>query len=345
MYKLELKNIKKSYKDKDIIRGLSLSVKSGEKISILGPSGCGKTTLLGIISGIKGDFNGSIFLDGKDITNLPTNKRNIVVVSQDNLLFPHMNVFDNIGFGLDVRKYSNEDKIKKVKELLDEIGLSGYENKKINKLSGGEKQRVALARALCVDPDILLLDEAYSSLDTKLREKMRELTMRLQSKKNLTTILVTHDKEEAILFSDRVAVMLDGSIRQIDSPQEVYDHPLNLDIAKFMMSDNFIDMKYLKNVVESDKRGVVFVKPEDVIINDKDDRVNNLEENKKLDELNKKLIDCKICGKVYSGSKIRYSVDIGDNRIIYSDDYMRKEFSIGDNKKIYFRKFNFYLED
>lgn len=110
MYKLELKNIKKSYKDKDIIRGLSLSVKSGEKISILGPSGCGKTTLLGIISGIKGDFNGSIFLDGKDITNLPTNKRNIVVVSQDNLLFPHMNVFDNIGFGLDVRKYSNEDK-------------------------------------------------------------------------------------------------------------------------------------------------------------------------------------------------------------------------------------------
>lgn len=193
--KLTLSNINKNYKEKKVLKNLNLNVYESERLSILGPSGCGKSTLLRIIAGLESDFTGTIYIDESEINNIPTNKRNVVMVTQENYLFLHLNVFENIAFPMRARKVDNKKIKEKVTVLLEEIKLSGYENKKVNQLSGGEKQRIALARALAAEPDVLLLDEAYSSLDANLRIAIRELTMQLQKKHNITTILVTHDKE------------------------------------------------------------------------------------------------------------------------------------------------------
>lgn len=314
MYKLEMKGINKSFRNNKVLKNMKLSLFEGERLSILGPSGCGKSTMLGIMAGIVDDFEGEILLDGRDISNLASNKRNIVIVSQENLLFPHMNVYDNIGFGLKIRKKDKKFIEEKVKILLEEIKLVGYENKKVSKLSGGEKQRVALARALAVEPELLLLDEAYSSLDTHLREKMRELTIRLQEKHNITTILVTHDKQEALLFSDRVGVMLDAEIKQIDTPQKIYEKPNNFDIASFMLDDNFIEIEGKK----------LFIKPEEIKIleSDKKEDLDLLEKNQKLiesreeknSEINNSIrinyIDAILESSNYSGVSVKHIVKV-----------------------------------
>lgn len=339
MYKLEMKGINKSFRNNKVLKNMKLSLFEGERLSILGPSGCGKSTMLGIMAGIVDDFEGEILLDGRDISNLASNKRNIVIVSQENLLFPHMNVYDNIGFGLKIRKKDKKFIEEKVKILLEEIKLVGYENKKVSKLSGGEKQRVALARALAVEPELLLLDEAYSSLDTHLREKMRELTIRLQEKHNITTILVTHDKQEALLFSDRVGVMLDGEIKQIDTPQKIYEKPNNFDIASFMLDDNFIEIEGKK----------LFIKPEEIKIleSDKKEDLDLLEKNQKLiesreeknSEINNSIrinyIDAILESSNYSGVSVKHIVK-ANKRDLYS--FIDKEDSLlfSNNRKIDF---------
>ena len=329
MYKLEMKGINKSFRNNKVLKNMKLSLFEGERLSILGPSGCGKSTMLGIMAGIVDDFEGEILLDGRDISNLASNKRNIVIVSQENLLFPHMNVYDNIGFGLKIRKKDKKFIEEKVKILLEEIKLVGYENKKVSKLSGGEKQRVALARALAVEPELLLLDEAYSSLDTHLREKMRELTIRLQEKHNITTILVTHDKQEALLFSDRVGVMLDGEIKQIDTPQKIYEKPNNFDIASFMLDDNFIEIEGKK----------LFIKPEEIKIleSDKKEDLDLLDKNQKLiesreeknSEINNSIIinyiDAILESSNYSGVSVKHIVKV-NKRDLYS--FIDKEDSL-----------------
>lgn len=339
MYKLEMKGINKSFRNNKVLKNMKLSLFEGERLSILGPSGCGKSTMLGIMAGIVDDFEGEILLDGRDISNLASNKRNIVIVSQENLLFPHMNVYDNIGFGLKIRKKDKKFIEKKVTILLEEIKLVGYENKKVSKLSGGEKQRVALARALAVEPELLLLDEAYSSLDTHLREKMRELTIRLQEKHNITTILVTHDKQEALLFSDRVGVMLDGEIKQIDTPQKIYEKPNNFDIASFMLDDNFIEIEGKK----------LFIKPEEIKIleSDKKEDLDLLDKNQKFiesreeknSEINNSIrinyIDAILESSNYSGVSVKHIVK-ANKRDLYS--FIDKEDSLlfSNNRKIDF---------
>lgn len=339
MYKLEMKGINKSFRNNKVLKNMKLSLFEGERLSILGPSGCGKSTMLGIMAGIVDDFEGEILLDGRDISNLASNKRNIVIVSQENLLFPHMNVYDNIGFGLKIRKKDKKFIEEKVKILLEEIKLVGYENKKVSKLSGGEKQRVALARALAVEPELLLLDEAYSSLDTHLREKMRELTIRLQEKHNITTILVTHDKQEALLFSDRVGVMLDGEIKQIDTPQKIYEKPNNFDIASFMLDDNFIEIEGKK----------LFIKPEEIKIleSDKKEDLDLLDKNQKFiesreeknSEINNSIrinyIDAILESSNYSGVSVKHIVKV-NKRDLYS--FIDKEDSLlfSNNRKIDF---------
>lgn len=339
MYKLEMKGINKSFRNNKVLKNMKLSLFEGERLSILGPSGCGKSTMLGIMAGIVDDFEGEILLDGRDISNLASNKRNIVIVSQENLLFPHMNVYDNIGFGLKIRKKDKKFIEEKVKILLKEIKLVGYENKKVSKLSGGEKQRVALARALAVEPELLLLDEAYSSLDTHLREKMRELTIRLQEKHNITTILVTHDKQEALLFSDRVGVMLDGEIKQIDTPQKIYEKPNNFDIASFMLDDNFIEIEGKK----------LFIKPEEIKIleSDKKEDLDLLEKKQKFiesreeknSEINNSIrinyIDAILESSNYSGVSVKHIVKV-NKRDLYP--FIDKEDSLlfSNNRKIDF---------
>lgn len=312
MCKLEVKNIKKTYSKKEVLKGLDLKIYEGERLSILGPSGCGKSTFLKILAGIIEEFEGEIILNKKDITRTPSNKRNIVVVSQDNLLFPHMNVYENIAFGLRVRKYKEEEIKKIVENLLEEVGLSGYGKKKVGKLSGGEQQRVALIRALAVKPEVILLDEAYSSLDANLREKMRELTIYLQKKHNITTILVTHDKDEALVFSDRVAVMLDGGICQVDEPKKVYEEPKSLEVARFLLEDNFIE--------EEDK--VTLIRPEDIRMVEEGEEAIILERN-------------------YAKARFIYTIEVGGRRLKL-DDFTRTKYEVGSKIHIKVVKKNEY---
>lgn len=338
MYKLELQNIQKKFSNKNVLDGLNLQVKKGERISILGPSGCGKSTTLSIISGLIDDFEGKVILDGEDITSKAANKRNIVIVNQENLLFPHMNVYENIAFGLRVRKKSKDEIDKKVKDLLSDIGLEGYEKKKVSMISGGEKQRVALARALAVEPEVLLLDEAYSSLDTNLRERMRELTIGLQKKHNTTMILVTHDKEEAILFSDRIAIMLNGKLEQIDYPEEVYTNPKTKSAAKFMVDDNFIEID----------GATILIKPEDIDIYKEADVQNDFENalNKFVKEninLEGKVFSAEVKKVVYSGTKMKYILNIGE-RTLKVDDFDMNRYEVGDKIGIVVKKTNIYRD-
>ena len=338
MYKLELQNIQKKFYNKNVLDGLNLQVKKGERISILGPSGCGKSTTLSIIAGLIDDFDGKVILDGEDITSKAANKRNIVIVNQENLLFPHMNVYENIAFGLRVRKKSKDEIDKKVKDLLSDIGLEGYEKKKVSMISGGEKQRVALARALAVEPEVLLLDEAYSSLDTNLRERMRELTIGLQKKHNTTMILVTHDKEEAILFSDRIAIMLNGKLEQIDHPEEIYTNPKTKAVAKFMVDDNFIEID----------RATILIKPEDIDIYKEADVQNDFENdlNKFVKEninLEGKLFSAEVKKVVYSGTKMKYILNVGE-RTLKVDDFDMNRYEVGDKIGIVVKKTNIYRD-
>lgn len=338
MYKLELQNIQKKFSNKNVLDGLNLQVKKGERISILGPSGCGKSTTLSIIAGLIDDFEGKVILDGEDITSKAANKRNIVIVNQENLLFPHMNVYENIAFGLRVRKKSKDEIDKKVKDLLSDIGLEGYEKKKVSMISGGEKQRVALARALAVEPEVLLLDEAYSSLDTNLRERMRELTIGLQKKHNTTMILVTHDKEEAILFSDRIAIMLNGKLEQIDYPEEVYTNPKTKSAAKFMVDDNFIEID----------GATILIKPEDIDIYKEADVQNDFENalNKFVKEninLEGKVFSAEVKKVVYSGTKMKYILNVGE-RTLKVDDFDMNRYEVGDKIGIVVKKTNIYRD-
>lgn len=338
MYKLELQNIQKKFSNKNVLDGLNLQVKKGERISILGPSGCGKSTTLSIVAGLIDDFEGKVILDGEDITSKAANKRNIVIVNQENLLFPHMNIYENIAFGLRVRKNSKDEIDKKVKDLLSDIGLEGYEKKKVSMISGGEKQRVALARALAVEPEVLLLDEAYSSLDTNLRERMRELTIGLQKKHNTTMILVTHDKEEAILFSDRIAIMLNGKLEQIDYPEEIYTNPKTKAVAKFMVDDNFIEID----------RATILIKPEDIDIYKEADVQNDFENdlNKFVKEninLEGKVFSAEVKKVVYSGTKMKYILNIGE-RTIKVDDFDMNRYEVGDKIGIVVKKTNIYRD-
>ncbi len=238
---LKLTNINKSYGDNLVLKDFNLEVEDGQLVSLLGPSGCGKSTLLKTIAGIVQEDSGSIFIDGKDITNLVPEKRDTVIVFQDHLLFPHMTVRDNIGFGLKMRNIPKSAINNTVEELLSMIKLDDKANSYPSELSGGQQQRVALARALAVKPKVLLLDEPFSNLDPALRSDMRVLTKQLQKQTNTTTLLVTHDKDEAMVMSDKIAVMLKNEVAQYDEPQIVYTKPKTMEIADFFGITNYID--------------------------------------------------------------------------------------------------------
>lgn len=236
---LEIKNIE-LYLDKNhILKNLSLEVKDGEFITILGKSGCGKTSLIKSIAGFNEISSGDISIDGDSILNLAPEKRQTVIVFQDLRLFPNMNVEENIAFSMKLRKIP-KDKIKKrVYDLLDLVRLSGFEKRKISQLSGGQMQRVALARALGADPKVLLLDEPFSGLDESLRKEMGKLVKGLHKKNGITTIMITHDKEEAMKLSDRIALMQEGKIVQYGSPIDLFTHPKTKSIAEFMGEVNY----------------------------------------------------------------------------------------------------------
>jgi spermidine/putrescine transport system ATP-binding protein len=237
---IDLINVDKSFGDLRALKGVSAQIMEGEFFSLLGPSGCGKTTLLRTIAGFEDLTDGVVLIDGKDMDGVPPNQRPANMVFQSYAIFPHLNVGENVAFGLRRKKMSILEKKEKVKEALNMVGLVGYENRSSHTLSGGQRQRVALARALILRPRVLLLDEPLSALDKKLREQMQTELRRLQRQVGITFILVTHDQEEALIMSDRIAVMFDGEIAQLDSPQELYSRPKTKEVANFIGIMNFL---------------------------------------------------------------------------------------------------------
>ncbi len=239
---LKIENISKIFEKERGVKNISFQLEKGELVSFLGPSGCGKTTLLNIIGGFVKNDSGSIYLEGKDITEYPPEKREIVTVFQNYALFPHMNVIENVKYGLKYRGYNKEEQIKLAKEYLKIVGLEGYEKNSVGELSGGQQQRVALARALVLQPKILLLDEPFSNLDAKLKIAMREEIKELQKRLGISMIFVTHDQEEALSISDRIVVMSNGEIVQIGKPEEIYYSPKNRYVAEFIGKINFLEI-------------------------------------------------------------------------------------------------------
>lgn len=231
---LELKNIKKSYDGVTVLKNIDLTISDGEIVSILGPSGCGKTTLLNLILGLTDADSGKIIFDGQDITNVPMEKRGFNIVFQDYALFPNLNVMQNITYGL--KNTPNISTQEEINELIELLGLKPHLNKKIDQLSGGQKQRVALARTMVMKPKILLLDEPLSALDGVIKESIKEKIKQIARDYHLTTIIVTHDSEEALTLSDKVLIVNDGSISQYGAPEEIITTPQNAFIKEFILN-------------------------------------------------------------------------------------------------------------
>jgi ABC-type Fe3+/spermidine/putrescine transport system ATPase subunit len=235
---LRIQTVEKVYPDFRL--QLNFEVRQGELLALLGPSGCGKTTTLRLIAGFIDPDRGSLHAGGRRIDTLPAHRRGIGIVFQDYSLFPHLNVGDNVGFGPRMQGWSTKDAKQRTEELLKLVSLKGYGKRKVTRLSGGEQQRVALARALAPRPQLLLLDEPLSALDAKLRKSLRKEILRVQRELSVTTLYVTHDQEEALVLGDRVAVMRDGHIEQIDTPEKIYNRPRNLFVGTFLGQANII---------------------------------------------------------------------------------------------------------
>lgn len=241
---MALKNIDVCYdKKKQILKGLNLEVSEGELVSLLGPSGCGKTTTLRVVAGFIDPQEGSFLLDGNDLTKVPVHKRNFGLVFQSYALFPHLNVYENVAFGLKMRKLQKAEIDSRVKNMLKVCGLSDFADRFPQQMSGGQRQRVALARALVIEPKLLLLDEPLSNLDAKLRINMRMEIKRIQKQLGITTLFVTHDQEECFSISDKVAVMNQGVIEQYDTPETIYQRPKTEFVARFIGFENFLSFK------------------------------------------------------------------------------------------------------
>ena len=238
---IDLKNITKTYDDTDVLKDINLYIRDGEFLTLLGPSGCGKTTMLRLIAGFTLPDNGQILVDGKDISGVPPYRRQVNTVFQKYALFPHLNVFDNIAFGLKIQKLPKDEIESRVNEMMELVNLAGYGSRYIDQLSGGQQQRVAIARALVNRPRVLLLDEPLGALDLKLRKGMQIELKRMQQRLGITFIYVTHDQEEALTMSDTVVVMDKGRIQQIGTPEDIYNEPKNAFVADFIGESNILN--------------------------------------------------------------------------------------------------------
>lgn len=278
---LSFQSVSKAYNDEKILDGIDLQIESGHFYTLLGPSGCGKTTILKLIAGFEQPDDGTIIYQNQAITALPPNKRKVNTVFQDYALFPHLNVFENVAFGLRVKKKDKQTIAQKVKEALALVKLTGYEQKNIADMSGGQKQRVAIARAIVNEPEILLLDESLSALDLKLRTQMQYELRDIQARLGITFVFVTHDQEEALALSDYIFVMKDGKIQQFGTPTDIYDEPVNRFVADFIGESNIIPgtmvQDYVVNIygqnfdcvdmgITSDRQVEVVIRPEDIIL-------------------------------------------------------------------------------
>jgi putative spermidine/putrescine transport system ATP-binding protein len=321
---VELIDVRKVYKDVEAVKKLDLRIEEGEFFSLLGPSGCGKTTTLRMIAGFVQPTAGAILIGGQDFTSLPPERRSIGIVFQNYAIFPHMDVFNNIAYGLKVRKRPAAEIAERVTRVLATVGLSGYEKRYQRELSGGEQQRVALARVLVIEPRILLLDEPLSALDKKLREEMKYWIKGLQQRLGITTVYVTHDQNEALTMSDRIAVMNRGAVEQVGTPQEIYEQPISRFVTDFIgesnilegevtgVGDRVIELAFQRNHLRAPRNRDVqvgqrvhfVVRPENVRLTPSS---NGAEEN---------ILAGKLLSQSYQGSLIRCEVDVGGQSMV-----------------------------
>lgn len=265
MAQVSLKQLTKHFDQTPVVKDINLTVADGEFFSLIGPSGCGKTTILRMIAGFTFPTSGTVLFDGQDVSSVPAHRRNIGMVFQNYALFPHLTVWENVAFGLRTRKVGRTEMAKRVARALSLVGLADLERRPVPQLSGGQQQRVALARALVIEPDLLLLDEPLSNLDAKLREETRDQIRQLQTQLGITTIYVTHDQDEALAVSDRIAVLEKGRCRQVDQPEEIYSQPANRFVADFMGNMNLWEGTITTDrgkAVFQHKSGLVLALPE-----------------------------------------------------------------------------------
>lgn len=260
---LKVENLNKNFGKVRAIQKVSFEAPEGKVLSLLGPSGCGKTTTLRCIAGFENPDDGKIYLDNRDITNIPPEKRGIGMVFQNYALWPHMTVYGNLAFGLQIRKISKEEINKRVKRVLEIVQLSGYEDRFPRQLSGGQQQRIAMARALVFEPEIMLLDEPLSNLDAKLREEMRFEFTEMQKKLGITAVYVTHDQAEALVISDKIVILNQGKIIQSGTPKEIYAHPINKFVAGFIAVSSFMEGEIDSFIPEEKK---IIIKTNDGLI-------------------------------------------------------------------------------
>ncbi|MDD3766262.1 MAG: ABC transporter ATP-binding protein [Eubacteriales bacterium] len=288
---IRLENVSKVFDSTDeVLKSINLTIRRNEFFTLLGPSGCGKTTMLRIIGGFEQPSEGNVFFDGKNINNLPPNKRELNTVFQRYALFPNMNVYDNVAFGLKVKKIPSNIIKEKVEQMLALVNLKGFEKRNVSRLSGGQQQRVAIARALVNEPKVLLLDEPLGALDLKMRKDMQIELKRIQQRLGITFIYVTHDQEEALTMSDTIVVMNNGEIQQMGTPEDIYNEPENAFVADFIGESNILDGIMHKDFLvtfadrtfdcvdkgfAADEKVDVVIRPEDIKIVPQDDAMLN----------------------------------------------------------------------
>ena len=333
---IELKHITKTYEDGfTAVSDFNLEVKQGEFITFLGPSGCGKTTTLRMIAGFDIPSGGEILLNGKPITELPPNKRPINTVFQRYALFPHMNIFDNIAFGLKQKNTPKSKIVKKVKKALELVDLEGFENRSVSTLSGGQQQRVAIARALVNEPKVLLLDEPLAALDLKLRKEMQYELKRIQQEVGITFIFVTHDQEEALTMSDKIVVMQKGEILQIGTPQEIYNEPTNRFVANFIGESNIISGRMIEDykvrfddiTFDCVDQGFKENEPVDVVIRPEDIDIVDVKDGKMTGEVLSVLfkgVHYEIMVETVPGTSVTVNMRVIRNHDVTSEDGSEK---------------------
>ena len=341
---IELKGVSKSFGDYQALEEIDLTIKNGEFLTLLGPSGCGKTTILRLISGLERPDQGRIYINGQDITDWPPEHRHLNMVFQSYALFPHMTVYENIAFGLRCKKIPKTEIDERVTEILRIVKLTKLANRKPDQLSGGQQQRVAIARAVVNNPLLLLLDEPLSALDYNLRKDMQVELKELQRRLGITFIFVTHDQEEALSMSDRVAVMNEGRIEQLGSPRDVYEEPINIYVAEFIGETNVFKTKVIRNNKKNmevniedmrfkfkNKRDFktrqeiyVIVRPEDLAVWREEE----------VDENTLDMLPGKVEQVIYKGSIVELIVRLESNKRIYATEFFneddeRLEYKIG----------------
>ena len=338
---VSLIDVEKSFGNNKVVKKMNIEIKEGEFLTLLGPSGCGKTTTLRMIAGFEEATSGIIKVQGESVEDKEPFERDVNTVFQNYALFPHMSVFDNIAYGLKIKKRPKEEISLRVNAMLDLVQLRGYEDRKPDALSGGQKQRVAIARALINDPKVLLLDEPLGALDLKLRKQMQVELKRLQKKLGITFVYVTHDQEEALTMSDRIAVMNEGIIEQLASPMEIYDRPLTKFVAGFIGESNIFDGKVTgsaNGIIEVEThagtvrvKGEGFEKGEAIHVSIRPEYIKVSRDNAEGFDLRGTVKDF-----IYMGTVVKTSVDLKDGtEIKYSRFEKDDDFREGDTLSVY----------